>query len=139
MHPSWFVSSPHVIILQFNHMALLLLCVSVCFYLASGTFLDFRLENVDQNELIFECYDSVSGTIDSGATIDFFFPGASTPHMSSLTGPSNNGLLHTVTPANEAFLRCTASDGSGDMSVRVAIAGMYFLASLNISKKVVMI
>ena len=66
-------------------MALLLLCVSVCFYLASGTFLDFRLDNVDPNELILECYDSETGTIDSGATIDFFFPGESAPHMISPT------------------------------------------------------
>ena len=100
------------------------LLLSLYFSLVSSTFLDFRLENVDPNELILECYDSVSGTIDSGATIDFFFPGASVPHMSSLTGPSNTGLPHTVTPVNEAFLRCTASDGSGDMSVEVAIAGM---------------
>ena len=108
-------------------MAQFLLCVSVCFYLVSGTFLDFRLETVDPNELVIECYDSGTGIIDSGATIDFFFPGASAPHMSSLTGPGNTGLLHTVTPLNEAFLRCTASDGSGDMSERVAIAGIYIL------------
>ena len=105
-------------------MALLLLCVSVCFYLASGTFLDFRLDTVDPNELILECYDADSGIIDSGATIDFFFPGVSAPHRSSPTGSSNTGLLHTVTPANEALLRCTASDGSG-MSEQVAIAGIY--------------
>ena len=106
-------------------MALLLLCVSVCFYLAfGGAFLDFRSENVDPNELTIECYDSDSGTIDSGAIINFFFTGASAPHMSSLTGSGNTGLPHTVTPANEAFLRCTASDGSG-MSDQVAIAGMY--------------
>ena len=105
-------------------MALLFLCVSVCFYLASGTFLDFRLDTVDPNELTLECYDGETGTIDNGATIDFFFPGASAPHMSSLTGPGGTGLRHTVTPANEALLRCTASDGS-DMSERVAIAGRF--------------
>ena len=118
-------------------MALLLLCVSVCFYLASGTFLDFRLDTIDPNELTLECYDSETGSIDSGATIDFFFPGAAAPHMSSLTGSGNTGLPHTVTPANEAFLRCIA--GSGGVSERVAIAGMYLLVSPNISKKVVMI
>ena len=102
-------------------MALLLLCVSVCLYLASGTIINFRTDAVDPNELVIECYDSVLGTIDSGATIDFFFPGASAPHRSSLS-TGNTGLPHTVTPANEALLRCTASDGT-DQSERVAIAG----------------
>ena len=112
-------------------MALLLLCVSVCFYLASGTFLDFRLETVDPNELILECYDSETGTIDSGATISFFFPGESAPHMISPTGTGNTGLPHTVTTANEALLHCTASDESG-MSDQVAIAGMNLLLKYNL-------
>ena len=108
-----------------ERMALLLLCVSLYFSLVStSTLLDFRLDTVDPNELILECYDSDSGIIDSGATIDFFFPGVSAPHRSSPTGSGNTGLLHTVTPENEALLRCTASDGS-DMSDQVAIAGMY--------------
>ena len=107
-------------------MALLLLCVSLYFSLVStSTFLDFRIDTVDPNELILECYDSDSGIIDGGAIIDFFFPGVSAPHRSSPTGPGNTGLRYAVTPTNEALLHCTASDGSGDMSDQVAIAGMY--------------
>ena len=105
-----------------------LLCVYAvycwkCLLLASGTFLDFRLDTSDSNNLILECYDSETGTIDSRATIDFFAPGSAVPHMSLVTGQGSIGLPHTVTPANEALLRCTSSDGNQEDKL-TAIAGI---------------
>lgn len=57
-----------------------------------------------------------------GATLEFFHgtgEGA-VPALNALQGPT--GVSYTVTPENEAFIRCTSSDGRRT-SEFVAIAG----------------
>ena len=86
-----------------------------------AVFIDFLLTTGDPNHLTLECYSSETGDVDNGANI-YFFSGPSEgegPHGNRLSGDT-----FYVTPSNEAFLRCTRSDGIVQPEF-VAIAGQY--------------
>ena len=108
-------------------MFLQLLCIHMCcwqsLHLASGAFLDFRLDTIDPNYLILECYNSQTGIISSTASFDFFTPGSPIFHR---TQHSSTGLPHTVTLTYEVLIRCTTRDGSTVESDLVAIAGTIY-------------
>lgn len=88
-------------------------------YFASGAFIDFRLITDDPNHLTLECYSSLTGDVDLGATINFFNSASdgAESHGSILSGQQSD-----LTADNEAFLRCASG---GNQSNFVAIAGKF--------------
>ena len=92
------------------------------FYLTSGAVLVQFQRASDPNHLTLECIDDLTGRLDNGAMIHFFNRASDgvIPHGSLSVGAA--GAIFHVTPRNEAFIRCTSSDGSGK-SQFLAIAG----------------
>lgn len=114
--------------MSISFMLLVSLLQSFCLCLASGAFVDFQLTTEDPNHLTLECFSAVTGDVDYGSTIEFFStPSEDAQPLGNIVVESNSANIFDVTPSNEAFLRCTSSDGSV-RSDFVAIAGktLYF-------------
>lgn len=109
--------------MSISFMLLVSLLQSFCLCLASGAFVDFQLTTEDPNHLTLECFSAVTGDVDYGSTIEFFStPSEDAQPLGNIVIESNSANIFDVTPSNEAFLRCTSSDGSVTSDF-VAIAG----------------
>ena len=89
-------------------------------FLVTNAFIDFRLTTEDPNHLTLECYSSVTGDIDDGATIYFF-----NSQSEGAQWNISSGQTFDVTPGSEGFFLCTDSDGTESEFVAIAGEGMH--------------